>query len=96
MNKAELIRAAAQKLDGEITKKTAAEAVNTIFEIIAEAVAAGDKVSIAGFGYFEAHQRAARTAKSPVTGESIEVPAMQVPVFRAGKQFKNRVAGKTE
>lgn len=96
MNKAELSSAVAQALDGEITKKTAAEAVNTVFEIIAETVAAGEKVSISGFGYFEMRQRAARTAKSPVTGESIDVPATQVPAFRAGKQFKNRVAGKTE
>ena len=96
MNKAELISAVAQELDGEITKKTAAEAVNTVFETIAEAVAAGDKVSISGFGCFEARQRAARVAKSPVTGESIDVPATQVPAFRAGKQFKNLVAGRSE
>lgn len=96
MNKAELSSAVAQRMEGDITKKAAAEAVNAVFEVIAETLSDGEKIAISGFGSFEPRMRKARTAKSPVTGESIEVPETMAPAFRASKLLKNQVAGKTE
>ena len=54
----------------------------------------GDKVSIIGFGNFEARQRAARTGVNPKTGKKMTIPAKKVPVFRPGKSFKEAVSSK--
>ncbi|MBR6719905.1 MAG: HU family DNA-binding protein [Clostridia bacterium] len=55
------------------------------------AVKAGDKVSLIGFGTFEARARSAREGKNPQTGEKIKIAACKVPVFKAGKSFKDLV-----
>lgn len=55
---------------------------------IAEALAAGEKVNLVGFGTFEVRERAARIARNPQTGEPVEVPATKVPAFKAGKGLK--------
>ena len=52
----------------------------------------GDKIQIAGFGTFEVRERAAKTARNPRTGETIDVPACKVPAFKAGKGLKDKVA----
>ena len=51
----------------------------------------GDEVSIAGLGIFSTKQRAARVARNPRTGASVNVPAMKVPKFRAAKALKDSV-----
>jgi DNA-binding protein HU-beta len=51
----------------------------------------GDSVSVAGFGIFEAKMRAKREARNPRTGETVTVPAMRVPKFRAAKALKDSV-----
>ena len=55
-------------------------------------MAAGDKVQLAGFGTFETKQRDARQGINPKTRETIEIPAATVPVFKAGKGLKDKVA----
>lgn len=50
------------------------------------------KIQIAGFGTFEVRERAAKTARNPRTGETIDVPACKVPAFKAGKGLKDKVA----
>ena len=88
MNKTEFIAAVAAK-EG-LEKKTAEKAVNAV--IACDALAAGDKIQIAGFGTFEVRERAAKTARNPRTGETIDVPACKVPAFKAGKGLKDKVA----
>lgn len=90
MNKTELIAAIAEKAG--MTKKDAEKALNTTFEVIADAIAQGDKVQVAGFGSFEAKEREARTCRNPRTGETLEVAATRVPAFKAGKCLKDKVA----
>ena len=51
----------------------------------------GDEVSIAGFGAFVVKHRKARTARNPKTGAAVNVPAMKVPKFKAGKGLKDAV-----
>jgi DNA-binding protein HU-beta len=72
-------------------KKTATEAVNAILEAIQKAVAAGDKVSITGFGAFEMVHKPARTARNPSTGAEIKVAESWGPKFRPGSDFKELV-----
>ena len=91
MNKIELIAKVAAETG--LTKKDTATAVESILAAITDAVAAGDKVSLTGFGIFEAKHREARTGRNPRTKETVEIPASTVPVFKAGKAFKEKVNG---
>lgn len=89
MNKTELIEAVVAKTEG--TKKEADANFKAIFEVIAEAMAKGEKVSIPGFGTFETRKRAARKGKNPQTKEVIDIPACTAPAFKAGKALKDAV-----
>jgi nucleoid DNA-binding protein len=89
MNKAAIVEAVHAKLGG--TKVAAEEAVDTMIVSIVESLKNGQEVSIAGLGIFSAKDRAARTARNPRTGESIQIPAMRVPKFRAAKALKEAV-----
>ena len=89
MNKTEFIAAVAAK-EG-LEKKTAEKAVNAVIACIGDALASGDKIQIAGFGTFEVRERAAKTARNPRTGETIDVPACKVPAFKAGKALRTRL-----
>ncbi len=91
MNKGELVDAIATKLEGA-TKKDIDLVLSAAVDAIQEAVAAGDKVTLVGFGSFEPRQRAAREGRNPRTGESMQLPATRVPAFSAGKMFKEKVA----
>ena len=90
MNKTELVNAVALK--SELTKKDAEKAVSAVLDAIKEAVAAGDKVQLIGFGTFEARERAARDCRNPRTGETIKVESTKFPAFKAGQGFKDVVA----
>ena len=89
MTKAQLVDQLAEKVG--LTRKTAADAVNTLLKIIADTVAKGGKVVLTGFGTFELRQRKARKGRNPQTGEVIDIPARKVPGFTAGKAFKRAV-----
>ena len=89
MNKAELVSKMAEK--SELTKKEAEAALNAFMKSVEEALVAGDKVQLVGFGTFETRERAAREGRNPRTKETINIPASTVPVFKAGKEFKERV-----
>jgi DNA-binding protein HU-beta len=91
MNKGELVDAIATK--SEMTKKDADTIFSAAIDIIMEAVAAGDKVTLVGFGSFEPRARAAREGRNPQTGKTLQIPATTVPAFSAGKQFKDMVSG---
>ena len=90
MNKTELIAAIAEKAG--MSKKDAEKALNATLDTVADALAAGDKVQLVGFGGFETKKREARMGRNPKTREAIEIPASCVPVFKAGKALKDKVA----
>ncbi|GAB4333433.1 HU family DNA-binding protein [Leptodesmis sichuanensis] len=92
MNKGELVDKIAEKAN--VTKKDADSILTAMLEVILDTVASGDKVTLVGFGTFEARQRQAREGRNPSTGEPIKIPATKVPAFSAGKQFKDKVVGK--
>ena len=89
MNKTELIAAVAEK--SGLSKKDSEAAVVATIAAITEALKAEDKVQIVGFGSFEVKKRAARTGRNPRSKETIEIPASQTPVFKAGKALKDAV-----
>ena len=89
MNKTELIKSIATK--ASLTNKSAAAALDATIQSITEALKAGEKVSLPGFGTFEVRTRAARTTRNPRTGEPVEVAEKKVPSFKAGKGLKEAV-----
>ena len=90
MNKAELINAVAEKAG--LSKKDTEPVVNATIDVIAGALADGDKVQLVGFGAFEVKSRAERTGRNPKTKEEIKIPASKVPVFKPGKALKDTVS----
>ena len=89
MNKVELVTKMAEK--SNLTKKEAALALDAFIESVEEALENREKIQLVGFGTFETRERAAREGRNPRTKEAITIPASTVPVFKAGKEFKDRV-----
>ncbi|MBQ5889814.1 MAG: HU family DNA-binding protein [Clostridia bacterium] len=89
MNKTELIAAVAEK--AAISKKDADKAIAAFVDSITDALKAGDKVQLVGFGTFEVRERAARTGRNPKTKETITIAASKAPAFKAGKAFKDAI-----
>jgi DNA-binding protein HU-beta len=73
------------------TKVQAEQVVDKVFDSIVASLKKGEEVSIAGLGIFSVKARAARDARNPRTGETVKVPAMNVPKFRAAKALKDAV-----
>lgn len=90
MNKTELIAAVAQSTG--LTKKDTERALNAAIDAITASMVAGEKVQLSGFGTFEVKAREARIGRNPHTREAIEIPATNVPVFKASKALKDTVA----
>lgn len=89
MNKSELITSMAEK--SKLTKKDTEIALKAFVDSIEEALEKGEKVQLVGFGTFETRERAARDGRNPRTKEVIKIAASTVPVFKAGKEFKEKV-----
>lgn len=90
MNKNELVAKVADQ--SGLSKKDAEKALAAVIDTITAALVAGDKVQLVGFGTFETKQREARTGRNPRSGETIEIPAANLPAFKAGKALKDAVA----
>lgn len=89
MNKAELIEVIAKNT--KMTKTDCENFLNTAIDTIKKSVKKGDDVTLIGFGTFTKAKRKARMGRNPQTGKEIKIPAMTVPKFRAGREFKNFV-----
>nr|DAG57781.1 MAG TPA: DNA binding protein [Caudoviricetes sp.] len=94
MNKTDLVKVVketvSETLEG-VTLKDTTIFVDAVINAIQDAVVAGEKVSITGFGAFEVVERAARKGRNPQDGSEIMIPASKSPKFKAGKAFKNAV-----
>jgi DNA-binding protein HU-beta len=90
MNKAELVAAVAEKT--ALSKKDSEKALSATLNAITDALKAGDKVQLVGFGVFDVKERAARMGRNPKTKEAIEIPASKAPQFKAGKALKDAIA----
>ncbi|MBW6440473.1 HU family DNA-binding protein [Patescibacteria group bacterium] len=90
MTKDELIEVVSAKTDS--SKKDTERTVNAVLESITKALVDGDKVAFTGFGTFSVNRREARTGVNPQHPEQkIQIPAMNVPKFKAGKSLKDAV-----
>lgn len=85
----ELVDAIAAK--SGLSKADAQKAVEATVDVVGEALVAKDKVSIPGFGSFEASVRAARKGRNPTTGAEIDVPEKTVAKFKAAKALEDKV-----
>ena len=90
MNKAELTARVAARTS--MSKAGADAAVSAVFTTIADVLASGETVAIAGFGTFSTRSRPARQGRNPRTGESIAIAASTAPSFKAGKTLRDAVS----
>ena len=89
MNKGELIEAVAAAAN--LSKSDAGDAVEATLDCITRTLQKGDSVTLVGFGTFTVKRRAARTGRNPQTGEPLQIPASNMPGFKAGKGLKDAV-----
>lgn len=89
VNKTDIIELIAEQ--AEISKAAATRALNTVVEAITASLRAGKTISLTPFGNFSVKSRAARVGRNPKTGEPLNIPAANVPVFKAGKSLKDAV-----
>ena len=89
MNKAQLIEVVAQAAN--VTKVDAENVLNATLDSIKAAVKKGDDVTLIGFGTFTKTRRQARAGRNPQTGKEMKIPAMTVPKFRPGREFKEAI-----
>lgn len=89
MTKTDLIQAIAEK--AECTKKEADTALNAVLDTLTDALVAGEKVQIVGFGTFEVRERGPKECINPRTKEKMMTEAKKAPAFKAGKALKDAV-----
>jgi DNA-binding protein HU-beta len=89
MNRKELVDALATR--GGASKADTDRTVGALLEIISEALAQGESISLTGFGTFEVRERPAHKGRNPRTGEELQIPASRIPAFKAGAALKATV-----
>jgi DNA-binding protein HU-beta len=87
MNKGDLIEKVAKECG--LSKAATDQALNSVLDAITGAVAAGDKVTLIGFGTFSVSARSAREGRNPQTGETIQIPAKKIVKFKAGSKLSD-------
>ena len=93
MNKAELAQKIAEKVG--LSKKEGEAIVEAFTVLVTDTLTAGGEVTIAGFGAFSAKTRAGRIGVNPQNPtQKIQIPAVTVPKFKAGKGLKDALKGK--
>ena len=90
MIKSELVQIIANR-NPHLFQRDVENIVNAIFDEITDALAAGNRVELRGFGTFSTRERDARVGRNPRTGSSVDVPAKRVPYFKPGKEMRERL-----
>ena len=91
MTKAELVEQGADAVGPSVTKRECGLMVDAFLDALKDALARGDGIELRGFGTFKVRHRKARTGRNPRTGETVEVPARDVPVFKPSRHLRSRV-----
>ena len=89
MNKGDLAEKVAKNC--ALSKTAANQVLNSVLGAITDAVAAGDKVTLIGFGTFSVTDRAAREGRNPQTGKKIKIPARKAVKFKVGSKLADAV-----
>jgi integration host factor subunit beta len=90
MIRSELVQSIADA-NPHLSIRDAERVVDTVLDSITEALAAGGRAELRGFGTFSTRARDARTGRNPRTGEAVEVDAKRVPHFKPGKELRERL-----
>src|SRR3954465_4460137 len=90
MIKSELIAKLAEE-NPHLTHKDVERVVGVILDKITEALVAGHRVELRGFGAFSVKSRPARVGRNPRTGEAVTVSEKRAPFFRTGKELRERL-----
>ncbi len=90
MTKSELILQLAEQ-NPHLYQRDVERIVATVFDVITDALAQGNRVELRGFGAFSVKERRARAGRNPRTGESVNVAAKRVPYFKTGKELRERL-----
>ena len=91
MNKSELINSLSEETT--YSKKDVARVLDAFTRIVERSLKSGDKVSLTGFGSFWVSRRPARKGINPSTKERINLPEVNIPRFKAGKNLRKIVRG---
>ena len=91
MTKADLVEQVADAVGPGVTKRECGLMADAFLDAVKEALARGDGIELRGFGTFKVRHRKARTGRNPRTGEPVEVPAREVPVFKPSRHLRSRV-----
>jgi DNA-binding protein HU-beta len=91
MQKTDFVKKVAEK--AQVSQKVAKEVVDASLDVITEALAAGEKVTLTGFGTFEVRSRQAREGVNPQTRAKIQIPETKTPGFSASSTLKDAVKG---
>lgn len=75
----------------KLPKDTVTTAVNATFKAIADGLARGEEVKIAGLGIFDVRPTKGRIGRNPATGESLEIPAGKKIRFRPSSDLRERL-----
>jgi integration host factor subunit beta len=92
MTKADIIKVLADRVG--LTRREAAEVLGVVLDGVVEAIRAGEKVELRGFGSFRTRKRQARAGRNPRTGAQVHVPPKTVPYFKPGKQLREILGGR--
>jgi DNA-binding protein HU-beta len=87
MNKGDLANAVADKAG--LSKSSANQAVEAVFNVITDCLKGGEEVRVLGFGNFVVSKRAASTGRNPQTGEPMQIKASNQAKFKPGKGLKD-------
>ena len=89
MKKSDIVAKVAESTG--LSKKDSEKALTAVIDSITDALIAGDKVQLVGFGTFEVSKRAAREGRNPQTGQTMKIDACKAPKFKAGKALKDAI-----
>ena len=89
LNKNDVVTVLAERAD--ISKNTAGHVLDAFMDLVQTTLNKGDKITLVGFGTFAVKQRQSRTGRNPQTGQTIQIPAKNIPGFKPGKALKDAV-----
>jgi integration host factor subunit beta len=90
MTKSQLIALIARKAP-HVPPRRIETIVNAVFERMAQALRAGERIELRGFGCFALKSRPARIGRNPKTGAPVQLPQRAAVSFSAGKELRERL-----
>ncbi len=90
MTRSELIERILERAP-HVPRREAEAIIHAVFDCMAEALVAGKRIELRGFGVFSVRTRRARTGRNPKTGQSVSIPERRTLSFAAGKELRERL-----